>query len=111
MAPSQLAASEPPESAFKPASKQAPNDGDRNGPAKEAGKKAPERTGSVWGVFGRVSSLLSTASSNKKKVCLWKGISRVWFLSGLHTSADGSDVGCDLKSLCTLGQPHAALRS
>ena len=64
----QIAASEPPESAFKPASKLAGSDGDLKGLAKEGGRKGAERSGSVWGVFGRVSSLLSTASSSKKKV-------------------------------------------
>ncbi len=64
----QVAASQPPESAFKPASRLAGSDGDLKGLGKEAAKKAVERSGSVWGVFGRVSSLLSTASSNKKKV-------------------------------------------
>ncbi len=66
----QVAASEPPESAFKPASKQAAEDeGDRKAAGKDAaaGRKQ-ERAGSVWGVFGRVSSLLSSASNGKKKV-------------------------------------------
>ena len=66
----QVAASEPPESAFTPASKQAASDdGDRKMTGKDAAaSKKPERSGSVWGVFGRVSSLLSTGSNGKKKV-------------------------------------------
>ncbi len=64
----QVAASEPPESAFKSASRLAGSDGDLKGLGKEAAKKAVERSGSVWGVFGRVSSLLSTGSGSKKKV-------------------------------------------
>ena len=67
----QIAAAEPPESAFKPASKQAPvDDGDRKASAGKdaAAARKQERAGSVWGVFGRVSSLLSSASNGKKKV-------------------------------------------
>ena len=80
----QVAASEPPESAFKSASRLAGSDGDLKGLGKEAAKKAVERSGSVWGVFGRVSSLLSTASSNKKKVYAFSALhQRILDISGL----------------------------